>query len=172
MDSKSTTDVHRLIDNKLPPGSVCTGVTMTSLDEGAAEEYVAIINGEEVIVEAPAEESASDVADADRRAGAPEPPRTRTAVGEPTGAQRRRRRSAEDGRADVRAEAEEEYEYDDVGRRRRIEEDEDFNAPPKPRNPSRRPKRRNNADRRAPTSSRPTRNSPPTCCAIRTTKAP
>lgn len=62
--TKSPTDVHRLVDNKLPAGSRCTGVAMTSLDEGMVEEFVATINGEEVIVQAPIEESADDVADA------------------------------------------------------------------------------------------------------------
>ena len=65
---KLPTDVHRLVDNKLPEGSKCTGVAMTTLDDGAVEEYVATINGQEVIVQGPAEESADDVADRDRRA--------------------------------------------------------------------------------------------------------
>ena len=42
----STTDVHRMVDNKLPAGKVCTGVTMI-------EVYTAIIDGTEFSVDAP-----------------------------------------------------------------------------------------------------------------------
>lgn len=67
-------DVHRLVDNKLPEGSKCTGIAMTTLDDGTVEEYVATINGEEVIVQGPAEESADDVAAALVELAPPPPP--------------------------------------------------------------------------------------------------
>jgi hypothetical protein len=126
---KSTTDVHRLIDNKLPEGSVCTGVTMTALDEGAAEEYVAIINDQEVIVEAPAEESAADVADA-IVAQAPKPKK------QPKPASASAQVEGENSPFDTRPEnepmfgtqapAEEEYEYDDSE-----DDDDEFEDKPK-----------------------------------------
>ena len=68
---KSTTDVHRKIDNKLPKGSVCSGVTMIAHEDGV-EEFTAIINGEEVNVEGPPEASADEIAD-EIVAGAPAP---------------------------------------------------------------------------------------------------
>ena len=105
---KLPTDVHRLIDNKLPEGSKCTGVAMTALDDGTVEEYVATINGQEVIVQGPAEESADDVAAAlvELAPPAPELPPELSY----TGAQA----EGEDNPTETQAEpAEEEYEYDD-----------------------------------------------------------
>jgi hypothetical protein len=42
----STTDVHRMLDNKLPAGKACTGVRLV-------EVYTAIIDGAEISIDAP-----------------------------------------------------------------------------------------------------------------------
>jgi hypothetical protein len=42
----STTDVHRMLDNKLPAGKACTGVRVV-------EVYTAIIDGTEISIDAP-----------------------------------------------------------------------------------------------------------------------
>ena len=141
--TKLPTDVHRLIDNKLPEGSKCTGLTMQPLDEGTTEEYVATINGEEVIVQAPPEESANDVADAIVAQAPPPPP-------PPPASAKSAQVEGEESPFDTRPEnepmfgteapAEEEYEYDDS--EDDDEEAEEWGTEAKPKKPKSKTKKK------------------------------